>query len=66
MICEGCGRSTPIIPGLDGTSQNEYKRRDHFSDWLERFQAKENKIVPKEIIRAVMDNGIYDREGVRQ
>ena len=50
MICEGCGRGIPLVVAPVETSQNEYKRCDHFNDWLAKFQAKEIKQIPQEVI----------------
>ena len=63
MTCKGCGYS---VAYLDATMQSmsygddvefssfSYKRINHFNEWLQQVQAKENYDIPQSILDAVM------------
>ena len=63
MTCKACGYS---VAYLDATMQSmsyaddvefssfSYKRINHFNEWLQQVQAKENYEVPQEILDGVM------------
>ena len=64
MICPKCGRETQF---LDATAallaysddydycSFSYKRINHFQEWLQSIQAKENLEIPEEILNKVME-----------
>jgi len=64
-VCYECGTSMPIIQQsdelgykelqeLDYRPQFTYEKMTHLEDWLRRFQAKENKEIPQEILDKVI------------
>jgi hypothetical protein len=64
MTCRACGYS---VAYLDATMQSmsysddvefssfSYKRINHFNEWLQQVQAKENFEIPNEILQSVME-----------
>ena len=72
MCCASCGCSATHI---DMTTRNasvrgdvefvsqQYKRSNHFLEWLSMLQARENVQVPYKVLRAVM--GVLVERGVR-
>ena len=64
-VCYDCGLSKPTIQQsdelgykelqeLDYRPQFTYQKETHLEDWLRRFQAKENKEIPQEILDKVI------------
>lgn len=64
-VCYDCGISKPIVQQsdelgykelqeLDYRPQFTYQKETHLEDWLRRFQAKENKEIPQEILDKVI------------
>lgn len=63
-VCPGCGRSDNIIIDSEKPSYKEamssdcssfaYKRSNHFSEWLNKFQAKESTSIPNEIYDSIL------------
>lgn len=64
-VCYDCGRSKPTIQQaeelgykelqeLDYRPQFTYQKETHLEDWLRRFQAKENKEIPQDILDKVV------------
>ena len=63
MTCKACGYS---VAYLDATMQSmsysddvefssfSYKRINHFNEWLQQVQAKENFEIPQDVLEAVM------------
>lgn len=62
MVCENCAKVYTNLPmefyrvpykdsqDLNFTKKFAYERINHFKEWIQRFQAKENTKVPDEII----------------
>ena len=84
MVCPDCGLSTKY---LDSSSKSlgynddieyvtfSYKRQNHFQEWLNAFQGRENTVIPDDVIQKVMEclymSGIQkpddvSREHIRQ
>ncbi len=66
LICNLCGRAVSCLETSNDISFKErqdleyrphftYEKETHFSAWLSRFQAKENIIIPQEIIDDVIN-----------
>lgn len=64
-VCYHCGLSKPIVQQseelgykelqeLDYRPQFTYQKETHLEDWLRRFQAKENKEIPQDILDKVV------------
>lgn len=64
-VCYDCGVSKPTVQQaeelgykelqeLDYRPQFTYQKETHLEDWLRRFQAKENKEIPQEILDKVV------------
>lgn len=64
-VCYDCGLSKPMVQQseelgykelqeLDYRPQFTYQKETHLEDWLRRFQAKENKEIPQEILDKVI------------
>jgi hypothetical protein len=64
-VCYDCGLSKPTVQQsdelgykelqeLDYRPQFTYQKETHLEDWLRRFQAKENKEIPQEILDKVI------------
>jgi hypothetical protein len=64
-VCYDCGMSKPVIQQsdelgykelqeLDYRPQFTYQKETHLEDWLRRFQAKENKDIPQDILDKVI------------
>ena len=63
MVCPECGLSSKY---LDSSSKSlgyndeieyvtfSYKRQNHFQEWLNSFQARENTVIPDETIQSIM------------
>jgi DNA-directed RNA polymerase subunit RPC12/RpoP len=58
MFCEGCGYSRPMIIDMIKPSYKDppkeaayfnYKRINHFNEWLAQFQAKETTEIPRDV-----------------
>ena len=72
MVCPKCGTSTKY---LDSSSKSlgyhddieyitfSYKRQNHFQEWLNAFQGRENTVIPPAIITKVM--GVLFKNGIR-
>ena len=70
LVCPECGLSQPYV---DATSASmaygceveftafSYKRINHFNEWLNQFQAKENTSIPQEVADAVMAELVKER-----
>lgn len=61
-ICTECGVCTPVFSGdldynddknMDKTIVYSYKRENHFNEWINQFQAKENTTLPPTLIHDV-------------
>ena len=62
-ICEECGTFfyTPIYELSDLSNYNikhkrDYKKLDHFKEVLNQFQAKEDKVIPSEVIQRISED----------
>ena len=64
-VCYDCGHSIPAIQQAEELSYKEmqemdyrpqftYQKETHLEDWLRRFQAKEHKEIPQEILDKVV------------
>jgi hypothetical protein len=64
-VCYDCGMSKPTVQQaeelgykelqeLDYRPQFTYQKETHLEDWLRRFQAKENKEIPQDILDKVV------------
>ena len=64
-VCYDCGVSKPTVQQADELGYKElqeldyrpqftYQKETHLEDWLRRFQAKENKEIPQEILDKVV------------
>lgn len=64
-VCYDCGMSKPMVQQseelgykelqeLDYRPQFTYQKETHLEDWLRRFQAKENKEIPQDILDKVI------------
>lgn len=64
-VCYDCGLSKPTVQQsdelgykelqeLDYRPQFTYQKETHLEDWLRRFQAKENKEIPQDILDKVV------------
>jgi hypothetical protein len=64
-VCYDCGLSKPTVhqaehlgykelQELDYRPQFTYQKETHLEDWLRRFQAKENKEIPQDILDKVV------------
>ena len=65
QVCTGCGVTTQIMEGgsrnltydeemhIDKRTAFSYKRLNHLTEYLNSIQAKENTIVPEEVLDAV-------------
>lgn len=72
----GCPRCSRTRPYLQATSSRipygeevefasfSYKRQNHFQEWLNAIQAKENTEVPNSVIQDVMEH-MYNKNGIR-
>lgn len=65
FVCPSCGICSPIIDSQTELSYKElqdydyrpqfcYEKSSHLSDWLRRFQAKENRAIPQDVIDKVL------------
>jgi rubrerythrin len=65
LVCPRCGICVPTVEQAAELSYKEmqdydyrpqftYEKMTHLEDWLRRFQAKENKIIPQEILDKVI------------
>lgn len=65
MVCHSCGICKPTIEHANELSYKEmqdfdyrpqftYDKRSHLEDWLRRFQSKENRSIPQEILDKVI------------
>ena len=65
MVCHSCGLCKPTIEQANELSYKEmqdfdyrpqftYDKRSHLEDWLRRFQSKENRSIPQEILDKVI------------
>lgn len=64
-ICTECGGCTPVFSGdldynddktMDKTIVYSYKRENHFNEWINQFQAKENTTLPPNLIQDVQED----------
>lgn len=64
-VCINCGTikdnlhfsqnySYKELQEIDYKPQFSYKKASHLEDWLRRFQAKENKVIPQEVLDKVI------------
>lgn len=64
-VCYDCGMSKPMVQisdelgykelqEIDYRAQFTYQKETHLEDWLRRFQAKEHKEIPQEILDKVV------------
>lgn len=71
-VCRDCGSCFSCIheaqepsyremQELDYRTQFSYDKRSHLSDWLRRFQAKENKEIPQEILDKIIKEAKKER-----
>lgn len=63
MVCPNCGEEISVIMDSDKpslkdpppeTRHYEYKRFNHFCDWLSKIQGKESSEVPQDVINTVL------------
>lgn len=65
MVCHSCGLCKPTIEQANELSYKEmqdfdyrpqftYDKKSHLDDWLRRFQSKENRSIPQEILDKVI------------
>ena len=73
MGCPLCSRTRPYMQATSSHipygeevefASFSYKRQNHFQEWLNAIQAKENTEVPKSVIDDVMEH-LYTHNGVR-
>jgi len=62
-ICSNCGEQTHILIDTERPSYKEppaeynyfnYKRMDHFNEWLAQFQSKESTDIPNDVIDKII------------
>jgi predicted amidophosphoribosyltransferase len=65
LVCEDCGMSFTTVhlsdelgykeaQEVDFRPQFTYKKETHLDEWLRRFESKENKEIPQEILDKVI------------
>lgn len=65
LVCHSCGICKPTVEQANELSYKEmqdfdyrpqftYDKRSHLEDWLRRFQSKENRSIPQEILDKVI------------
>lgn len=65
LVCRSCGFCQISIEGSGDLSYKEmqdydyrpqftYEKRSHLDDWLRRFQSKENRIIPQEVLDKII------------
>jgi Zn finger protein HypA/HybF involved in hydrogenase expression len=65
LVCPTCGQCTATIQhntdlsfkelqDYDYRPQFTYEKQTHLEDWLRRFQSKENRVIPQEVLDKVM------------
>lgn len=64
-VCPGCGKCIKVIDVNSNLSYKEmqdydykpqftYDKMTHLEDWLRRFQAKENRVVPQDVLDRII------------
>jgi Zn finger protein HypA/HybF involved in hydrogenase expression len=72
LICPKCGIAHKTIElhselsykelrDLDYRPQFTYEKMSHFEDWLKRFEAKEKRMIPKELIEDIITEARKER-----
>jgi hypothetical protein len=72
LVCISCGICEVSIDGSGDLSYKEmqdydyrpqftYEKRSHLDDWLRRFQSKENRIIPQEVLDKIILEATKER-----